>query len=96
MCGETMGIIQKEKGRENERIVFDYFGKRGYQVLWTSEKGFPYLVVLRDKQIIYLVEVRSWTARCPPFKEKYHDKLRKEGFETKVIYVKNGRILDPI
>jgi len=40
-----------EIGRANEEEIAEKYRKQGYQVLNVNEKGFPDLIVLRDKII---------------------------------------------
>lgn len=82
-----------EKGRENEELVAEHYRKQGYQVINTNETGLPDLIVLKDKQVLFFVEVKAQGVSLNRFQDETITKWEKEGFETKVIHVGNGKIL---
>jgi Holliday junction resolvase len=82
-----------KKGRENEEIVSDYYRKKGYQVISTNENGFPDLIVLKGKQVLFFVEVKQQGVRLETVQEETIAKWEKESFETKLIDVRDGKIV---
>jgi len=83
----------REKGRKNEEVVAEHYRKQGYQVLNQNERGFPDLIVLKDKHVLFFVEVKRRGVRLRQEQKDMTPKLGKEGFETKIIDVLDGKIV---
>jgi len=64
-CGRKNTVL----GIKNERRIARKYGKQGYQVLIVNKKGFPDLIVLKDKEIKFFVEVKTGKHRVHPFQK---------------------------
>jgi len=78
---------QKE-GRENEEKIAEKYRKQGYIVLNVNEKGFPDLIVIKDKEIEMFVEVKGRKHPVHDFQKEMHRKLEKLGFKVVVEKIK--------
>lgn len=83
----------REKGIENEEIVAKHYREQGYQVIDINEKGFPDLIILKNKQVLFFVEVKALGVSLKSYQKEAHIKWKKEGFETKVKYVVDGKVV---
>lgn len=79
IVGEKSRVL----GIKNERRIARKYGKQGYQVLIVNEKGFPDLIVLKDKEIKFFVEVKTGKHSVHPFQEKVHKEIEKMGFQVR-------------
>ena len=79
-----MGEKSTVLGIKNERKIARKYRKQGYQVLSVNEKGFPDLIVLKDKEIEFFVEVKTGRHRVHLFQEKVHKKIEKMGFQVRI------------
>jgi hypothetical protein len=96
--GEKMDIRERmrerrKNGIENEEVVAKHYRKKGYQVISTNENGFPDLIILKDKKVLFFAEVKPPGVRLETVQEKTIAKWEKESFETKVIDVRDGKIV---
>jgi len=75
------------KGAEEK--VKKHFEDKGYTVLNRNDVGFPDLIVLKDREVRFFVEVKSM--QKPDLRAKsqleYHQYLNKLGFEVKYLNV---------
>jgi len=74
-------------GIENERKVAENYRKQGYQVLNVNEKGFPDLIILKDRKIEFLIEVKTPKHKVHGFQKEFHKQLEAMGFQVKIITV---------
>ena len=86
-------------GEEDENIVQKHFEGEGYVVLNPNEKGFPDLIVVKGRKIIFFVEVKG-CKETKPFvpdsrKQIYESLKKKLGVETKCINVNKDGNLEP-
>jgi hypothetical protein len=79
---------------DSETIAKEFFEKQGYTVLNINERGFPDLIVLKGKEIQFLVEVKSGDSFLPYIQREYHGKLLANyGFITKLVRVKDKEVV---
>jgi Holliday junction resolvase-like predicted endonuclease len=83
----------REKGRKNEDVVADFYRKQGYQVINRNDKGFPDLIVLKDKHILFFVESKALGVPLKQIQKENIPKLKNQGFETKVVEVKDEKVV---
>ena len=83
----------RKKGIENEGVVAKHYREQGYQVIEINEKGFPDLIILKDKQVLFFVEVKARGVPPTHVQKEAHIKWKKEGFETKVKCVADGKVV---
>lgn len=72
---ETLGKLTEEKAVE-------YYKKQGYQVLNINRKGFPDLIVLKDREIQFFVEVKGGRHKIHSWQKQMHKKLEEMGFPS--------------
>jgi len=75
---------------DSEAIAKKFFEKQGYVVLNVNDKGFPDLIVLKGREIQFLVEVKGGETSYLNYEQReYHRKLLENfGFITKLVRVK--------
>lgn len=73
-------------GKKNEDLVSKDFIEQGFQVLNINDKGFPDLIVLKNKKIILFCEVKTLRGNLTDIQKEYHKKLNDIGFSTQVIF----------
>jgi len=78
--------------RDSENIVKKDFEKKGYTVLNQNDRGFPDLIVLKDGEVSFFVEVKAMQEPDINLSElMYHQYLERLGFEVKCINVREGK-----
>ena len=77
---------------ESEKIVKKDFEEKGYTVLNQNDRGFPDLIVLKDGEISFFVEVKAMQEPDINLSElMYHQYLERLGFEVKCINVREEK-----
>jgi len=77
-----MGERIRKIGQKNERRIVRKHRKQGYQVLITHKVGFPDMIVLKDKEIRFFVEVKTGRHQVHPHQEGTHKDLQEMGFQV--------------
>jgi len=91
-----MSIKNVQKiGVKNEEKVENYYKNQGYQVLNLNDKGRPDLLIIRDREIKFFVEVKGGRHKIHLWQMEYQKKLEKLGFKTvNVRILANGKIIE--
>ena len=76
----------REVGVTNERKVMKHYKDQGYDVLRVDDKGFPDLLVLKDGQLHFTVEVKTGGHAIHRHQREYHTMMASLGLT--VVHVR--------
>lgn len=78
------------EGKTEEDLAVKYFQDRGFTAFNRGDRGFPDLIVIKDRRVVFFVEVKSGKNYIPMEQRLYHQKLIEAGFPTKGVRVIDG------
>ena len=79
--------------KDAEDIVKDHFVNQGYTVLNQNDKGFPDLIVLKDGEVSFFVEVKAMqNPDIEIYEMRYHQYLNKLGYAVRCVNVRNQKL----
>ena len=82
-------------GKAHEELIARKYRRGGHRVWRVSDKGFPDLIIMKGRQVVGLVEVKTEKKPLSRHQENLIKKLHAEGFGTRVFWVgkKDGKII---
>ncbi len=82
--------MSEKNGKENEILAIRHYQKQGYTVLNQNDAGFPDLLLLKDKQLVKMVEVKGGGHKLHKHQREYLQNLSDRGFEIETVRVIDG------
>lgn len=80
-------------GRDNESVAIEFYTKKGFTVLNQNDAGFPDLLLLKDKQLVKMVEVKGGGHKAHRHQREYLQNLRNRDFEIEIVRVNDGTLV---